>query len=64
MIFRNTSSLVNDSAVARSACPTFVPQEGANGARKCKQFKVCNGEYLRKNAKVLIDKDHGIRFPS
>ena len=26
--------------------------------------KVCNGENLRKNAKVLIDKDHRTRFPS
>ena len=46
------------------ACPTNVPQKRANGARKGKECKVCNGENLRKNAKVLIDKDHGIRFPS
>lgn len=46
------------------ACPTNVPQKGANGARKCNECKVCNGKNLRKNAKVLIDKDPGIRFPS
>lgn len=45
------------------ACPKNVPNERANGARKCKHCKACNGETLG-NAKVLIDKDHGIRFPS
>jgi len=40
------------------------PKERANRARKCKQCKVCNGKNLRQNAKVLIDKHHGTRFPS
>jgi hypothetical protein len=46
------------------ACPTNVPQKRANGPRKCKECKVCNGKNLRENAKVLIDKDHETRFPT
>ena len=41
-------------------CPKNVPREPANGERKCNECKVCNGENLRKNAKVLIDKDPGL----
>jgi len=61
---RHSNSLSVLATGRDGACPKNVPKERAYGASKCKECKVCNGENLRKNAKVLIDKDPGIRFPS